>query len=221
MPHKRKQLDVKENDLWYIVGLIATDGCLYKNKKTVNITAKDPDFLDSVRRSLNITNKIGVKKSSGGHINRQIQIPNRGFYDFLLEVGLTPRKSLTLGPLNIPEHGFADFLRGVIDGDGGIRGWVHPTNGCEQWTLRIWSASPVFIEWMKNAVETWFSVKGRIHRNNTGVSGLKFGKLAAQRILGECYYDGCLALAKKAALAASCAASVPGWSKSKTVVAAA
>lgn len=217
MPHKRKQLDVKENDLWYIVGLIATDGCLFKNRKTVNITAKDYHFLDSVRRSLNITNKIGIKKSGKGHIGRQIQIPNRGFYEFLLEVGLTPGKSLTLGPLNIPGHGFIDFLRGVIDGDGGIRGWTHPTNGCEQWTLRIWSASPVFIEWMKNAVETWFSVKGRIHLSNASAFGLKFGKLAAQRILCECYYDGCLALERKAALAKSCVASVARWGKSQTV----
>ena len=221
MPHLRKQLDIEEKDLWYLVGLIATDGCLSGDGRHIDITAKDFDFLDAVRGSLNVTNKIGFKVSGGGHINRRIYITNKNLYEFLLEVGLTPRKSLTLGHLNIPEHGFVDFLRGVIDGDGGIRGWIHPSNGGEQWVLRIYSAAPVFTEWIKNAIETWFNVKGRVHLNKVKVFTVKFGKLAAQRILKECYYDGCLALARKSTLAASCVASAPGWSRSKTVFAAA
>jgi hypothetical protein len=217
MPRQRKQLDIEEKDLWYLVGLIATDGCLSSNGRAVNITAKDFDFLDSIHRSLKITNTIGYKKNGTGKISRHIQISNKNLYGFLIEVGLTPRKSLTLGHLNIPEHGFIDFLRGVIDGDGGIRRWTHPTNGCEQWVLRIYSAAPVFTKWIKNAVESWFDVQGRTHLNKVKVFTVKFGKLAAQRILSECYYDGCLALARKSALAASCIASVPGWSKSNTV----
>jgi hypothetical protein len=33
-------------------------------------------------------------------------------------IGLTPAKSLTLGPLSVPDEYFADFFRGCIDGDG-------------------------------------------------------------------------------------------------------
>jgi hypothetical protein len=40
--------------------------------------------------------------------------------DWLAEVGLTPAKSLTLGPLTVPDENFADFFRGCLDGDGSI-----------------------------------------------------------------------------------------------------
>jgi hypothetical protein len=41
-------------------------------------------------------------------------------YDALLTIGLTPAKSLTLGPLAIPDDYFPDFFRGCIDGDGSV-----------------------------------------------------------------------------------------------------
>ena len=56
--------------------------------------------------------------------------------DKLSAIGLTPRKSLTIGALKVPLGGFGDFFRGVIDGDGNIRHWLHPTNGRQQWYNR-------------------------------------------------------------------------------------
>ncbi len=49
---------------------------------------------------------------------------------------------------------------GVIDGDGGIRRWIHPTNGCEQWEITLVGISK------KRSKYT-----------------LKYGKLAAKAIL--------------------------------------
>lgn len=221
MPRQRKQLDIEERHLWYLVGLVATDGCLSSDGRHIDITAKEYNFLDSVRRSLKIENKIASKFNGKGQRSWHIQISNKNLYELFVKIGLKPRKSLTLGHLNIPGHGFVDFLRGVIDGDGGVRRWVHPSNGCEQWVLRIYSAAPIFSAWIKNAVETWFEVKGCIHKDASNFFTIKFGKLAARRILGDCYYDGCLAMTRKFALAISCIESAVLWSKSKTVAAAA
>lgn len=218
MPHQRKKLEFKNKDLWYLVGLIATDGCLSPDGRHVDITAKEYDFLDQIKKAYGFTNKIGIKRNSSGQVSHHIQISNIGFYEFLLALGLTPKKSLTLQGLDIPEECFHDFVRGVIDGDGSIRTWIHPSNGREQWSLRIYSASAAFIQWLEKVIEYRCSAAGRIHRDPRGVFVLKYGKIAAKRILQICYYDGCVSLDRKAELARLCTASRIGWNKSKTLL---
>ena len=219
MPHARKCLNFKNKDMWYLVGLITTDGNLSLDGRHIDITSKHRNFLEKLRKILGLKNKIGIKHSgSSTRHYYHFQISNRNFYEFLLLIGLTPRKSLTLGELKIPAEWFSDFVRGVIDGDGCIRRWIHPSNKGEQWSLRIYSASPVFIHWLKRKVEEHFLAKGQIHYNSMSVSVLKYGKLAAKRILGCCYYDGCLGLDRKTSMARLCGASDSGWSRSKTVM---
>ncbi len=219
MPNRRKRLNFKDKDLWYLVGLIATDGNLSSDERHIDITSKHRDFLETVKRMLGLENKIAIKHSgSSAREYYHIQFANKNFYEFLLSIGLTPRKSLTLGELKIPTEWFSDFIRGVIDGDGCIRKWIHPSNKREQWSLRIYSASSVFIHWLKQTIEENFFAKGRIHGNGKGTFVLKYGKLSAQRILGICYYDKCLSLDRKARLAEVCNTSNTGWSKSKTLL---
>ena len=59
---------------------------------------------------------------------------------------------------------------------------------------------------------------GDIHAERSRVFSVKFGKLAAKRILDSCYYEDCLSLERKATLAKLCSASKSGWSKSKTLL---
>jgi len=127
MPHKRKELNIKGSNLWYLVGLIASDGCLSPDGRHIDITSKDRDFLKRLVEKLNITNRVTVKNSGANDQAYHIQIANRNFYDFLQSIGLMPRKSLVIDSLDIPGIYFLDFLRGMIDGDGCIRKWTHPT----------------------------------------------------------------------------------------------
>ena len=107
-------------NLAYAVGLITTDGSLSTDKRHINLTSKDLDQIQTFARLLNLKNKIGLKKNSitGDKKYYQIQFGNVQFYRFLLTIGLTPNKSKTLGELKMPDHYFADFLRGHLDGDG-------------------------------------------------------------------------------------------------------
>lgn len=131
------------------------------------------------------------------------------FYKFLEKIGLTRKKSLTLGALKIPEKYFADFLRGVIDGDGNIQETIHTSNGNTQWVLRIVSGSPLFLPWLKENIERIIKIEGRLHQNPANANRnplyiLKFGKFAAKVILRHCYYDGALALDRKLKIAQKC-----------------
>jgi hypothetical protein len=219
MPHKRKNLKIKGENLWYLVGLIASDGNLSPDGRHIDITSSDYAFLQKLKRSTGITNKIGIKYGKNKKESFHIQMANRNFYDFLLSIGITQKKSLTISEINVPDIFFVDFLRGVIDGDGSIRSWKHPTNNREQWSLRICSGSKKFVIWLDEKIKDLLQASGRIHADTRqgAVYVLKFGKLAAQIILRQCYYRDSLNLDRKNQLAQKCVHSKKGWKKSKTV----
>jgi hypothetical protein len=209
-------------DFWYLIGLIATDGCLSSDGRHIDITSKEYAFLELIKQRCAITSSISRKTNGRGQFSHHIQIDSRPLYKQLLEIGLMPKKSKQLGPLLVPTQYFADFFRGVVDGDGCIRTWRHPSNGGEQWSLRIVGASRPFLEWLRFCCENFLGVLGKVHdkkQNDSSMFVLKFGKMAARNLLSRCYYAGAgMALNRKALLAERCCASERGWSKSKTIV---
>jgi len=214
---RRKRLDIEKKNLWYLVGLVTSDGCLSSDGRHIDITSKNREFLQKIKDSLVIDNKIASKYNSKKQRSYRIQIANRELYDFLISIGLKPNKSLTLGVLTIPVQSFPDFLRGVIDGDGNIRRWLHTHNKGEQWSLRVYSGSLVFIKWLKDKIESLFKARGRLYCENYTTWVLKYGKIAARTILSQCYYKDALAMDRKARLAEKCITSHIGWAQSKTV----
>src|SRR5437879_2999516 len=63
-------------DIAYIVGLIATDGCLSKNGRTICIVSKDGDILRSVRTSLG-GGAIGLSNNGRDQWCYRYQFSNR------------------------------------------------------------------------------------------------------------------------------------------------
>lgn len=195
---------VRPSDLWYVIGYIATDGYLSIDGRHINITSKDRGHLYLIRKALFLKNKIGRKKREHEVKKRysQLQFGDVRFYKYLMKLGLTPKKSLTLGPLNIDDNYFVDFLRGVIDGDGNISSWIHKTNYHKQWCLRIYSASYIFIEWVQGKIAKDFGVMSKIYSRKRGgrvnfIYFLKFGQISAAKILKSVYYINCLSLERK------------------------
>jgi hypothetical protein len=98
-----------------------------------------------------------------------LQWSDRRSYDWLLEIGLTPAKSLTLGPLAIPDDYFADFFRGCIDGDGSIATYTDryhtfkkPTYVYTRLYVSIVSASPRFVVWLRATVRRLTGLSGEL-----------------------------------------------------------
>lgn len=145
----------------------------------------------------------------------RLQIGSKSLYDFLLSIGLTANKPLTLGALDIPQQYFSHFLRGVIDGDGNIQKWVHSHNLGEQWSLRVYGGSKLFLEWLLGRIEVVFGVQGKVHVNTSNrVFVLKYGKIAAQAILRCCYSENVFGLKRKFELAKACVGAKTIWMKS-------
>ena len=220
MPRVGKEIRLIGPNLWYLVGLIAADGCLSGDRRHIDITSKDYQLLKTIKSAASLTNRVTDKYNGEGQKSYHITIGNRKFYDFLLSVGLMPNKSLRLGPLHVPNDFFVDFLRGVIDGDGSIRSWVHPSNSCKQWSLRIYSGSERFLRWLGEVITNQIRVTGRLHINDSRspVWALKYGKMAAREICRQCYYQQCIGLNRKIFLARKCVKAHSGWGRSRTVL---
>jgi hypothetical protein len=186
-------------DVAYVVGLIATDGNLGRGTTTISIVSKDMDLLETVRRCLDVT--TAMKPHRGGYSNRchRLTWRDRAFYDWLRSVGLSPAKSLTLGPLVVPDEYFADFFRGCIDGDGSILTYTdryHTTKNeryvYDRLYVSIVSASPRFIEWLQATVCRLTGVSGSIvirhEQGKNPVWLLRYAKAQSMQLLAWMYY---------------------------------
>jgi len=201
-------------ELAYAVGLIATDGNLSPKPGRLSIMSNDVDLLDAVRRSLNLTVSITPHKGGYGHRCHRLAWSDRCSYDWLITVGLTPAKSLTLGPLAIPDEYFADFFRGCIDGDGSIVTYVDryntfksPTYVYTRLFVSIVSASPRFVEWLRFTVQRLRGLSGSLSvkraEGKRDMWCLRYAKRESLAVLRWMYYaPDVLCLARKHAIAA-------------------
>lgn len=175
-----------------MIGIIATDGNLSPDGRHISITSKDKEVVETVRCLLGLKNKLGRKARGGSVIKKYyvLQFGDINFYEFLLGIGLMPAKSKILKSVNIPAQYFADFFRGCVDGDGNISGFAHPESKFLQIRIRLVSASPVFLEWMLQRVQSLLHIQGgAIYKvKGSSVSVLSFGKADSKKLFKYMYY---------------------------------
>lgn len=198
---------IKQSDFWYFIGLLVTDGNLSNDGRHINLTSKDIDHLEKLKSVLGLHSKLTLKARGGRLAEKKygfLQFSDVALYKYLLSIGLSQKKSLTIGAVKVPRPYFTDFLRGIIDGDGSIRRWIHASNAHEQWSLSVVSGSRLFLEWLNVEINAVLGITARLHVSKAGLYLLKFGKMKAQKIMKACYYKGALALERKAVLAGVC-----------------
>lgn len=134
----------------YCIGLLATDGCLSKDNRHIDFTSKDYELAKLFRDIIKPNVMIGQKLNRQGFSAYRVQFSDVVLYDFLMEIGLTPRKSKTISKLLIPDQFYADFLRGCFDGDGSSNGyWDKRWRSSYMYYMSLVSASPTFLEWIR------------------------------------------------------------------------
>ncbi len=79
-------------DLSYSVGLMASDGCLQKDGRHLDLTSVDKEQLLNFSSAINKELFIGVKQNKSKNIAYRVQFSDVSYYDFLIGVGLTPQK---------------------------------------------------------------------------------------------------------------------------------
>lgn len=180
------------NNLAYVIGLISTDGNLSKDGRHIELTSKDYEQLETFKNILKLKNKISLKKSSYSpkRIYYRIQFGNKLFYKFLLEIGLFPNKTKTIGSLKIPKSFFADFLRGVLDGDGYTYSyWDKRWKKSFMLYTGIVSASRDYVEWINHEIKKLYGISGKITFQKKSIYRLIFAKNASLKLLGKMFYN--------------------------------
>ena len=182
----------------WIVGLMASDGNLARAGHALSLASNDVDLLETVRRILRIGNRLGRVQGGLGHACYRLQWRDRGFHAWLTGIGLTPRKSLTLGPLAVPDQYFADFFRGCIDGDGTILVYTDRYHAKRKATyvyqrlyVSIVSASRPFVIWLQETIARLTGARGAIYRKSgrdpRPIWTLRYAKRESLRLLPWMY----------------------------------
>lgn len=177
----------------YAIGLLTTDGNLSPDGRHINFTTKDREQAVTFKKCFGIYNKIG-RKARGYQKEKKyfcVQFGDVGFYRFLLDIGLTPRKSKTLGALEIPKKYFFDFLRGHMDGDGTFYSYWDPRwrSSFMFYTVFI-SASRPHVFWLQHMIFDLVGIKGHMTKSaSDSVYNLKYAKAESLKLLPKLYYN--------------------------------
>ena len=173
-------------DLAYLIGLIASDGYMSKDTRRISLSSNDEELIQFAAKMLPLP-RIHVHKTTS-NISLYSTWPN--LYNFLLSIGITPRKSVTIGRLVIPDEFFFDFLRGEIDGDGHVR-----YDKGKYPEIRIYSGSKVFIEWMPETLFRLTGIQSTMPRQRSLYTLNIYGKQAMR--LGRLIWNGEFSLSRK------------------------
>ena len=174
----------------YAIGLIVTDGCLSNNGRHITFVSKDIQQINNFLHCLGITVKIG-KTYSGykGTWAHRVQFGDVLFYKFLVGIGLTPAKSLTLKQIKIPNKYFFHFLRGCFDGDGTIYSyWDKRWRSSFMFYVSFVSASRKYIYWLRSRIFHFLECTGHMKKDGKGSTyQLTYAKKESLKILRKMY----------------------------------
>lgn len=187
----------------YAVGLIATDGCL--TGKAITFTSTDRQLVETFMACVGQSVKIGVQFRPRRLPAYRAQLGNHILFDWLISIGITPRKSLTIGAIAVPDDFFLSVVRGLLDGDGSVRNyWYTVPKGTRPYQALVvlfHSASRPHLEWLQTELARLQGFRGALYRKGQrphDVYVLKYATKEARRLLPLVYPDRAPCLERKA-----------------------
>ena len=118
--HDRKFFRCWSNDMAYVLGFIAADGCVMTNPRggriiEITLSKKDKKHLCNLRTLMKTNVEIKNKDNAV-----RLSICNQHLGNDLISLGIMPRKSTCLKWIDVPDGYVSHFVRGYFDGDGTI-----------------------------------------------------------------------------------------------------
>lgn len=192
-PKPRRKGIVWSANFAYAVGLITSDGNLSPDGRHFTFVSKDLEQIKNIKKCLGITAQEHQRpygKDWNTPLYYRLQWGDVTLYDFLLSIGLTANKSLTLSALAIPDEYFFDFFRGHLDGDGCFYSYFDPRYPSSfMFYLTIVSGSQAHIFWIQNTLSRLIGVRGHITSNkkHQHITQLKYAKRESEILLNKIY----------------------------------
>lgn len=188
------------DEMAYIVGLTATDGCLFTGRRKINFKSADRQLVETYLSVLGRTNRVKQARTRKDGVVYFTEFSDASLYEWFRSTGLTPRKSLTLGAIDVPDAYVPSLARGLMDGDGSIRNFVHaptreryPDYRYERLWVSFNSASKTHIEWLRARLRSFAKGDGYLHvahrDGRHDFYTLRYGKACAIELLNQFYAD--------------------------------
>lgn len=164
------QIDSASKAYW--LGFLLTDGTVTKDGHEVVLDLADLDQVEKFKAALNctypITRLTRIKKTWSG-VTYAIHVSSSYLNKQLQTLGIVPNKTYNHAPFYTPKEPlFQEFVRGVIDGDGGF--CKSPNKyGKPQYQLYCYNRNMAVLE----LVKTFFAC-GKIYNNWHGEGNLTY-----------------------------------------------
>lgn len=175
-------------ELAYVLGWIASDGCISTGDVTISLQVSHRPILESIKR---LTGFVGAIHNTSHYDTRTLKTYHRAVLSLhskalveLATYGLGPRKSLTLEYPDLPKNMQANFVRGFFDGDGCISKMAPPRT-----SYRISFCGPrPFLKSLRAVINAQNDINsGSISRNGKIAVLAYNGRHSAERILHWMY----------------------------------
>lgn len=178
---------------------MATDGCLISDGRHLAFGSEDKQLVETLLSCLGRHNVIQELRTRSGSPYYKVQFGDVGLYRWLQEIGLTPRKSLTLGALKVAHHMFLPLARGLMDGDGSVLHFQYAgagkARGGVYQALRVYfhSACRGHVDWLREALRHRLRIAGSVSyvpsKLGSGVFRLSYANRESTTLLRELYAD--------------------------------
>ena|GEM_PF-6393965 len=102
----------------YLLGLLASDGHNKGSTGTIRFGSNDKELSEFVKDCLGERARMRTERTQAGNPHYRVQLQSRLALDYLILLGIVPKKSKILRMPKFPPELFWDFFRGYFDGNG-------------------------------------------------------------------------------------------------------
>jgi len=160
------------DDMAYVLGFIASDGCVSQDfwgnptEIKIGLSSKDVDVLEKIKNMVNSNCKIS-KAIRNGYEYVFFSIARKSMAQDINSLGITPKKSLTLKFPKIPQSHIKSFILGYFDGDGSV--WESHNQISVSFT-----GTKEFLEVVRAYILREGYLKGHLGKHKSAPSGLTY-----------------------------------------------
>lgn len=164
---------INSKDKAYFLGLIASDGCIFRRKghqslMTISLKENDRYILELFKNCLNSENPV----SDSPKEMVSFAITSDKMCDDLEKYGLKERKTYGFKYKNIPFEYMNHFIRGYFDGDGSISITKNNYDNLSNYSIRITSNPDILKQFKKHleelGIKIYLSKDNRVEKYTNG-----------------------------------------------------
>lgn len=139
----------QSHNMAYILGLLASDGCVSKdtNHWYIDLQIKDEQILYDIKKEIGFEGPLQHYTNNQGTDFSRLRVCSKVMKDDLSHYNIIPKKTFTLSPPSfLNEEYYISYIRGYFDGDGCI--YINYDTYAYNWY--ICGARKEVLEWIKD-----------------------------------------------------------------------